>query len=105
MVKGPYPEIAIPITVRPPWYNTIWAWLIYIIATALIAKYTLSYHLKNLQREEKSKLDAKRQAEEQKIQEMKSKMLEAQLQNKNNELSLQTSALVKRNQAVQKAVG
>ena len=102
VVKGPYPEIAIPITVRPPWYNTIWAWLIYIIATALIAKYTLSYHLKNLQREEKSKLDAKRQAEEQKIQEMKSKMLEAQLQNKNNELSLQTSALVKRNQAVQK---
>lgn len=33
---------------------------------------------------------------------MKSRMLEAELQNKNNELTLQTSALVKRNQAVQK---
>lgn len=102
VVKGPYLEIAIPITVRPAWYNTIWAWLIYIIAIAVIGKYTLSYHLKNLQREEKSKLDAKRQAEEQKIQQMKSRMLEAELQNKNNELTLQTSALVKRNQAVQK---
>ena len=102
VVKGPYLEISVPITVRPPWYNTIWAWLLYIISIALIGKYTLSYHLKNLQREEKSKQEAKRQAEEQKIQQMKSRMLEAELQNKNNELTLQTSALVKRNQAVQK---
>ena len=40
VVKGPYLEIAIPITVRPAWYNTIWAWLIYIIAIAVIGKYT-----------------------------------------------------------------
>lgn len=102
VVKGPYPEIAIPITVRPPWYNTIWAWLLYIITIILTGKYILSYHLRNLQREEKRKLDDKRQAEEKKIQEMKSKILEDELQNKNNELSLQTSALVKRNQAIQK---
>lgn len=102
VVKGPYPEISIPITVRAPWYNTIWAWLVYIIATVLAGKYLLGYHLKNLQREEKRKQDAKRQAEEKQIQEMKSKILEAELQNKNNELSLQTSALVKRNQAIQK---
>lgn len=38
VVKGPYLEIAIPITVRPAWYNTIWAWLTYIIAIAVIGK-------------------------------------------------------------------
>lgn len=102
VVKGPYLEISIPITVRPPWYNTIWAWLVYILILAIAGKYTLNYHLGNLKAEEKRKQDAKRQEEEQLLQEMKSKMLEAELQNKNNELSLQTSALVKRNQAIQK---
>ncbi|WP_293712523.1 transcriptional regulator [uncultured Parabacteroides sp.] len=101
VVRGPYVEIAIPITVRPPWYNTIWAWLAYIILTGLIVKFILGYHLRNLRKEELARQEAERQAEEQKIQQMKSKMLEAELQNKNNELSLQTSALVKRNQAIQ----
>lgn len=101
VVRGPYMEIEIPITVRPPWYNTIWAWLAYIILTALIVKSILGYHLKNLRKEELARQEVERQAEEQKIQQMKSKMLEAELQNKNNELSLQTSALVKRNQAIQ----
>ena len=101
IVRGPYMEIAIPITVRPPWYNTIWAWLAYIILTGIIAKLILGYHLKNLRKEELARQEAEKQAEEQKIQQMKSEMLEAELQNKNNELSLQTSALVKRNQAIQ----
>lgn len=101
VVRGPYMEIAIPITVRSPWYNTIWAWLVYIILTGIIVKFILGYHLKNLRKEELARQEAERQAEEQKIQQMKSEMLEAELQNKNNELSLQTSALVKRNQAIQ----
>lgn len=102
VVRGPYLEIAIPIIVRPAWYNTTWAWLVYILLIGIIVKFTLDYHLRNLHREEQSKLEAERQAEEQKIQQIKREMLEAELQNKNNELSLQTSALVKRNQAIQK---
>lgn len=87
---------------RPsPWYNTIWAWLAYIILTGIIAKFVLGYHLRNLRKEELARQEAERQAEKQKIQQMKSDMLEAELQNKNNELSLQTSALLKRNQAIQ----
>lgn len=101
VVRGPYMEIAIPIIVHPAWYNTAWAWLIYIILIGFMAKLTLDFHLKNLRREEQRRQEAERQAEEKKIQQMKSEMLEAELQNKNNELSLQTSALVKRNQAVQ----
>ena len=47
------------------------------------------------------KLEAERQAELQRLQQMKSEMLETELQNKNNELTLQTTALVKRNEAIQ----
>lgn len=102
VIRGPYMETSIPIIVRPAWYNTIGAWIIYIFLIGVIAKFTLGYHLKNLHKEEQARQKAERQAEEQKLQQMKSKMLEAELQNKNNELSLQTSALVKRNQAIQK---
>lgn len=102
VIRGPYMEISIPLIVRPPWYNTIGAWIVYIFLIAMIAKFILGYHLKNLRKEELARQKEERQAEEQKIQQMKSEMLEAELQNKNNELSLQTSALVKRNQAIQK---
>lgn len=101
VVKGPYPEISLAIEVRPPWYNTIWAYLAYIFLIWLVGRTAIKHHLRNLRREEQSRQEAERQAEQQKLQEMKSEMLEAELQNKNNELLLQTSALVKRNQSIQ----
>lgn len=101
VVRGPYVEIAIPINVRPPWHNTFWAWLAYMILIGAVAKFTFNSHLKNLRKEELARQEAERRIEEQKMQQMKSEMLETELQNKNNELSLQTSALVKRNQAIQ----
>ena len=61
----------------------------------------LRYNLKNLHKEEQEKAEAERQAEQQQMQVIKNRMLEAELQNKNNELTLQTTALVKRNQAIQ----
>lgn len=90
------------IEVRPPWYNTVWAWLVYIAFVWFVVQTVLRYNLKNLQREEQAKAEAKRQAEQQQMQEIKNRMLEAELQSKNNELTLQTTALVKRNQAIQK---
>ena len=30
VTRGPFPEITMQITVRPPWYNTVWAYLIYV---------------------------------------------------------------------------
>lgn len=101
VVKGPYPEISLSIEVRPPWYNTVWAYLVYILLIWLIGQTALRGHLRNLRREEQRRQEAERQAEAQKLHQMKSDMLEAELQNKNNELLLQTSALVKRNQAIQ----
>lgn len=101
VVKGPYPEISLLIEVRPPWYNTVWAYLMYILLIWLAGQTALREHLRHLRREEQRRQEAERQAEAQKLQQMKSEMLEAELQNKNNELLLQTSALVKRNQAIQ----
>lgn len=101
VIKGPFPELTLSINVLPPWYNTIWAWFGYIILIWLIAQSVLRYNLKNLHNEEQSRVEAQRQAEQQRMQELKSQMLETELQNKNNELTLQTTALVKRNQSIQ----
>lgn len=100
VVKGPFPELSLTIQVRPPWYNTVWAYLAYILAAWLLGRWALKYHMRNLQREEQQREQSERQAEEQRIHRMKNELLEAELQNKNNELTLQTSALVKRNQAI-----
>lgn len=94
IIKGPYPELTLSIEVRPPWYNTVWAWLVYIAFVWFVVQTVLRYNLKNLQREEQAKAEAKRQAEQQQMQEIKNRMLEAELQSKNNELTLQTTALV-----------
>lgn len=101
VVKGPFPELSLLIQVRPPWYNTIWAYLGYILLAWIVGRWGLKYHLRTLHREEQQRLEAERQAEQQRLHQMKNEMLEAELQNKTNELTLQTSALVKRNQAIQ----
>lgn len=101
VAKGPFPEISLLIEVRPPWYNTVWAYMGYLLLIWCIGRALLKQHLRNLRREEQRRQEAERQAEQQKLQQMKSEMLEAELQNKSNELLLQTSALVKRNQSIQ----
>ena len=101
VTRGPFPEITMQITVRPPWYNTVWAYLIYVALIWFAIQEGLRYHLRNLRKKEQEKLEAERQAELQRLQQMKSEMLETELQNKNNELTLQTTALVKRNEAIQ----
>ena len=42
----------------------------------------LRYHLRNLRKKEQEMLEAERQAEQQRLQQMKSEMLETELQNK-----------------------
>lgn len=101
VIKGPYPELTLSIEVRPPWYNTVWAWLAYIVLVWILVQAVLRYNLKNLHQEEQEKAEAERQAEQQQMQILKNQMLEVELKNKNNELTLQTTALIKRNQAVQ----
>lgn len=100
-VKGPFPEFTLPIEVRPAWYNTVWAYLIYITLVWLGVQRGLHYHLKRLRKEEQDAQEAERQKEQEKVHQLRSEILEAELQNKNNELLLQTSSLVKKNQVMQ----
>lgn len=101
VVKGPFPEITLSITVRAPWYNTVWAYLAYIILAGFILQTGLRFYLQNLRKEEEDRQEAECRIEKERIQQLKSEMLEAELASKNNELSLQTSALVKKNQSMQ----
>ncbi|RHJ92993.1 triple tyrosine motif-containing protein [Parabacteroides bouchesdurhonensis] len=101
VIKGPYPELSLIITVRPPWYNSIWAYITYILLIWITIQLGLHYYLKSLRKEEQDKINAERLAEQQKIHQVKNEMLEAELQDKKNELTLQTSALVKKNQSMQ----
>lgn len=101
VVKGDFPELTLLIKVRPPWYNTIWAYLAYLFTTGLIAYLFFHFYTISQRKKEQARLKQMQMAEAQRVQQIKSEMLEAELQNKNNELTLQTSALVKRNQAIQ----
>lgn len=100
-IKGPYPELSLYIEVRPAWYNTMTAWLLYLVLGWLSIHLLFRFYKKKLQREELKKAESERQIELQRVQEIKNQELEAELQNKNNELTLQTTILVKRNQAIQ----
>lgn len=99
--KGPFAEETIQIEVRPPWYNTVWAYLAYLLLVWVAVKSGLRYNIKRLRQEEQDALEAERHKEQQKMQQLRSEMLETELQSKNNELLLQTSSLVKKNQAMQ----
>lgn len=101
VVKGTFPSLLLRIEVGTPWYDTVWAYIIYLLLLWGVVQGGLHYYLKYQRRQEQALLEAERLAEQQRLQQMKNEMLEAELQNKNNELTLQTTALAKRNQVMQ----
>ena len=101
VTKGTFPEITLQIKVLPAWYNTIWAYCIYVILLWIIIQSVLHYQLRRLKREEQAQKIREEELEQQRVEQMKNQMLETELQNKNNELTLQTSALARRNKAIQ----
>lgn len=101
VVKGPFPEISLQIKVSSPWYDTMWAYIVYLLLLWVFVQGGLHYYLKTQRKKEQDLLETERLAEQQKLQQLKSEILETELQNKNNELTLQTSILVKKNQVMQ----
>lgn len=96
-VRGPFPELSVLLEVRPPWYATWWANTLYIILSFLLIWGGAYLYMKNLRKKEMQKLLEERRVEQQRIQKLKHELLETELQNKNDELTRQTSALVRRN--------
>ena len=101
VVQGPFPELTLDIIVYPPWYNSFWAWLAYIAIVVLLAHQILRFNLRTLHREEEQKAEESRFLKQQQLDALKHELLQAELQNNNNDLMLQTTALVKRNQTLQ----
>ncbi len=99
--KGPFPEITLNIKVETAWYNSIWAYCTYVLIIWFIIQTFLQYNLRRLKKEEQEEKERKLKEEQHKLELIKNQVLEAELQGKNNELTLQTSALVRRNQAIQ----
>lgn len=101
VAKGIYPELMLHIDVRPPWYKTFYAYAIYLIVILFILRSGIRIYLRHLRKEEEVRKAQRQREEERKEAQMKNEMLEAELRNKDTELMMQTTALVKRNQAVQ----
>ncbi len=99
--QGAFPEMTITIEVLPAWYDSIWAYILYISFIIILVQQTLKYNLRRLKREEKELKEQNARAEKHEQELIRSQALENELELKNNELMLQTSALVRRNQAIQ----
>lgn len=102
VAEGAFPELNLRIEVKPAWYNTWYAYAAYVLLLWFAIYAGARYHVAGLRRKEQARLAQEQQEKERKLEQMKNEMLETELQNKNNELAMQTSALVKRNQAVQR---
>jgi DNA-binding NarL/FixJ family response regulator len=75
-----------------PWYETPLAYLLYVLLLGSLTGTTLRIYLKKQKRKKQYLIDLKRQT----LQQLKNEMLEAELENKKNELVKQTSALTRK---------
>jgi DNA-binding CsgD family transcriptional regulator len=87
--QGDFPTIRLSIHVCSPWYATIWAYLCYILLLAGI----IGINIRNCLKKQKRKKAYLLSLERQKTQQFKNEMLEAELENKKNELVKQTAIL------------
>lgn len=101
VTRGAFPEITMTIKVLPAWYNSIWAYLAYIFLLFAGVWSYLKYNQRRLKQEEQAEKEQADQLEQHKQDVLRNKTLEDELQSKNNELMIQMSAVVRRNQAIQ----
>jgi DNA-binding CsgD family transcriptional regulator len=92
VAQGDFPEISVGIHVSPPWYDTTAAYLVYLLLLGGLAGMTIRNYLKKQRRKEQYLISVERQ----KTQQLKNEMLEAELENKKNELVKQTSTLTRK---------
>ncbi|MDR1556488.1 MAG: sigma-70 region 4 domain-containing protein [Tannerellaceae bacterium] len=90
--QGDFPEITMHIHVCPPWYKTFWAYLCYALLLGSLTGINTYSYLKKQKRKEAYLLSVERQ----KMQQLKNEMLEAELENKKNELIKQTSIFTRK---------
>lgn len=100
--QGDFPEITFPFEVRPPWYKSIWASLCFFMLFFVILYVATLTYIRSQQKKEQIRLELEYRTEQQKLQEMQNELLEAELQNKKNELMKQTATLARKSTIVNK---
>lgn len=103
-IRGPFPEITVMLTIRSPWYETWWAGFLYLVIIALLAWLATFRYIKIQRKKTLERLEAERRKEQQRLQKLKNELLETELQNKNDELTRQTSAHVRKNNLMQSLI-
>ncbi len=100
-------------TILPPWYSTVWAYFGYLILAASVIIFFHHLHNKKLikqqkklwethEKEKEDSLRKEREANEQRIAQIKTHQLEADLAAKNRELANSAINIVSKNELLQK---
>lgn len=97
-ISGKTQETSMEITVKPAWYETIWAYLIYIFL-ACLALYELMRYLKFRADRELMIERTKRKAE---VTQMQNEKLQTELKHKSSELASSTMSSIHQNDILQK---
>lgn len=97
-ISGKTQETSIEIIVEPAWYETIWAYLVYILLVCF-ALYELTKYLKFRANRELMIERTKRKAE---ITEMQNEKLQTELKHKSSELASSTMSSIHQNDILQK---
>ena len=62
VAQGPFPEITIPLIVKPAWYNTVWAYLAYVVSLLFLFHSGINYYMRLIrQKEERVKEEQEQQ--------------------------------------------
>lgn len=97
-ISGKTQETSMEITVKPAWYETIWAYLIYMLLVCL-ALYELMRYLKFRADRELMIERTKRKAE---VTQMQNEKLQTELKHKSSELASSTMSSIHQNDILQK---
>lgn len=108
-LSGKVQEAKVKITILPAWYETFWAYLVYVGLFCLLIYYVVKYLVwrsnrelkrKQILNERKMQIEmAQRKAE---VAEMKSEQLQTELKHKSSELASSTMNLIHQNDILQK---
>jgi len=96
-LDGHFPVSTLQLKVHPAWYNSVYAYVFYVLFLFGGVKWGLSYMLRQLRKEEEEKNKETCLEKERNLQQARTELLEAELTNKKNELTRQTTALLSRN--------
>ena len=93
--------ISIPLFIKPPWYETIWAKIIYLLLTlAFLLGLVLIPRRKF--KNEQALLESEVKKSEEKLEELKNEKLETEIQFKNQELASTTMHLLQKSETLNK---